>query len=191
MMRIAQIIAPIKSLGPGERIGLWVQGCHRNCEGCISPEYQGESGTDIPTTLLAQIIKDIQLREKIDKITISGGEPFEQPEELKNLLREIREGFSDVLLYTGFELKEIALGLCGESGKEALEYIDVLIDSPYIDALNNKESALKGSDNQVIHFLNKAKEKEYLDYIKRGRIVENKVINGMIYTIGIMNRGGE
>ena len=189
-MKIAQIIAPIKTLGPGERIGLWVQGCHRNCKGCISPEYQGEHGTEIPVPVLIKMIKDIQARERIDRITISGGDPFEQPEELNELLCGIRDVFSDILVYTGFELREIETGLCGTSGKKALDYVDVLIDGPYVEILNNS-SALKGSDNQVIHFLNKTKEKEYTDYIEQGRTIENIVINGTLYTIGIMNRGVE
>ena len=38
------MLAPIHSLGPGERVCLWVQGCGRGCPGCISPELQPRFG---------------------------------------------------------------------------------------------------------------------------------------------------
>ena len=40
---------PVTSLGPGRRVVLWVTGCAKHCEGCMSPEMQDpEAGKAIP-----------------------------------------------------------------------------------------------------------------------------------------------
>ena len=39
-LSIARIYYPVKTLGPGNRIGIWTAGCPRRCSGCISPELQ-------------------------------------------------------------------------------------------------------------------------------------------------------
>lgn len=37
-MYIARILYPVKVLGPGERIGIWMDGCEHGCIGCSNPE---------------------------------------------------------------------------------------------------------------------------------------------------------
>ena len=39
-LSIARIFYPVKTLGPGNRVGIWTTGCLRGCQGCISPELQ-------------------------------------------------------------------------------------------------------------------------------------------------------
>ena len=37
-MYVARILYPVKVLGPGNRIGIWVSGCNHRCKGCSNPE---------------------------------------------------------------------------------------------------------------------------------------------------------
>ena len=37
-MYIARILYPVKVLGPGNRIGIWFNGCIHHCKGCSNPE---------------------------------------------------------------------------------------------------------------------------------------------------------
>ena len=37
-MNVARILYPVKVLGPGKRIGIWLCGCDRECFGCSNPE---------------------------------------------------------------------------------------------------------------------------------------------------------
>lgn len=43
-IRIAQTVRNVAVLGPYSRFGLWVQGCRRNCPGCVSPDTHSLSG---------------------------------------------------------------------------------------------------------------------------------------------------
>ena len=161
-------------LGPGRRYIIWTQGCFRRCFRCASPELQPiEQGFTIDIeTLAQQIINSYD----IDGITISGGEPFLQAKELGNLLSRVLRVRPElnVILFTGY--------------KFVLNFVDVLIDGEYIDGLNDNKG-LRGSSNQVIHFLSSRllPYKELLEEGKRKR--ELHVINEtQLLTIGIADK---
>lgn len=134
----------VTKLGPGIRFILWTQGCARCCKGCMTPMSQdGDSGRIISVFDLADII----IQSGRDGLTISGGEPFLQAQalyELVNLIRAKRD--IGIIVYTGYTLDEILqskdLYMC-----RFLEQIDLLIDGPYIEELNDGMN-LRGSSNQ-------------------------------------------
>ena len=37
-MNVARVLYPVRVLGPGRRVGLWLCGCQRACPGCSNPE---------------------------------------------------------------------------------------------------------------------------------------------------------
>ena len=84
-------------------------------------------------------------------MTISGGDPFEQPREIFSLLENIslldlKDG---VIVFTGYTIEEIKKDPQLES---CLKYIDLLIDGKYFEDLRIS-SGLAGSSNQQFHFL--------------------------------------
>lgn len=92
-------------------------------------------------------LADIIIQSGRDGLTISGGEPFLQAQalyELVNLIRAKRD--IGIIVYTGYTLDEILqskdLYMC-----RFLEQIDLLIDGPYIEELNDGMN-LRGSSNQ-------------------------------------------
>lgn len=187
-MLIARILSPVHSLGPGDRVCLWTQGCKKRCKGCISPELQPYSGNEIDEDLLAKILIQVARKNNCTGITISGGDPLEQSQALLKLLTLLRNEFDDILVYTGFELQHIQDGLVGIDAKKCLDYLDVLIDGKYIDELNYKDCVLKGSSNQNIHFINKGLAPIYAEYMKQGRILESFVHNQNTIVTGIFNK---
>ncbi|MCD7822665.1 MAG: radical SAM protein [Oscillospiraceae bacterium] len=187
-MLIARILSPVHSLGPGERVCIWTQGCHKACQGCVSPELQPFSGNEISESKLAKIISQVAEKNSCTGITISGGDPFEQPEALRRLLEPLSEGFRDILVYTGYTLEEIKSGSLGESARECLEYIGVLIDGRYVDELNSPDCVLRGSENQKIYFLNKSLEPVCREYMKQGRILESFSHGDTTIITGIFNK---
>ena len=91
-MYIARILYPVKVLGPGNRIGIWLSGCVHKCKGCSNPElWDFDKKYNVSVPVVMKLIKTISLKNTVDGFTITGGDPFEQADELKILLRNIRE----------------------------------------------------------------------------------------------------
>lgn len=183
-MKISRILYPVHSLGPGERVCLWTQGCSKNCKGCISPEMQPFCGTEVDEEKLAKMLAAACCNH--GELTISGGDPFEQPEALFSLLTHARGSFSDILVYTGYELDE--LKALGDAALKSLELIDVLIDGRYVEELNFPDCVLKGSENQIIHFFNNTLRAKYEDYCSKGRTVEYFSHGKETILTGILNK---
>jgi anaerobic ribonucleoside-triphosphate reductase activating protein len=143
---LSRLHFPITALGPGRRVGIWLQGCSLHCPGCISADtWRPGRGR----TTVASALETMRpwLREA-DGVTISGGEPFEQPGALLAVLRAIRADFGgDILVYTGFEPGHIE-GLL----QRADGLIDALMTGPYRNDLP-QTLPLRGSDNQALHLL--------------------------------------
>lgn len=143
-IRVAQTIRNVTVLGPYLRFGLWVQGCVRNCAGCVSPDARSLSGgyeRDV-----GELAEEILLIPEIEGITISGGEPFLQSQALYELLQDIkRKRDLGVIVYTGYSFSEI-------SKDPLVELCDALIDGEYVKEMDDGLS-LRGSKNQKLIFL--------------------------------------
>lgn len=185
-MRIGRILSPITALGPGRRIGIWFQGCSKKCKNCISPEFQSyDNKKNIPLEVLVALIVDEINRHKCDGITISGGEPFDQNEELLLLLKGIKGLSEDILVYTGYQYEHLYKNI---TMRECLNYIDVLIDGPYVDERNIINDGLRGSDNQRIIYLNESVRDRYEEYISEGRKLQSFMHQDKVVVVGIQNR---
>ena len=134
--------------GPGLRAVVWFQGCSLGCPGCFNhathdPQGGYESHTE---TLAAEILA---VSDQIEGISISGGEPFQQPAALLELLYRLDGSHLSCLVFTGYTLPEVnRLPL----GPEILRHLDVLIAGRYA-AGQHLGHGLLGSANQQIHLL--------------------------------------
>lgn len=180
-MQIDRIYYPVKTLGYGKRIGIWTIGCKRKCRNCSNPELWEENpDKDIPVKTITDII--LKYKDNIDGITITGGEPFLQPEELFSLIEKTREmGIEDILIYTGFSFEELTEN---PVTKKITEISGVIVDGEYIDELNNN-IGIKGSLNQRVIVINKSLSERYKDFAVARR--QSEIINngGKIMSIGI------
>lgn len=129
--------------GPGLRLAVFVQGCDRQCPGCHNPESQPRDGGTIWDIL--DVVKKITPLTR--GVTLSGGEPFDQPLECLDIVRAARWRGLDVWAYTGYTFDELRkdylkrLLLCN---------VDVLVDGPFIKELQSYTLKWKGSSNQRI-----------------------------------------
>ena len=80
----------------------------------------------------------------MDGFTITGGDPFYQPDALRELLPLLETISPDILVYTGYLREELP--------EDILQHIAVLIDGRYVQE-NNRGEVLRGSDNQRIIIL--------------------------------------
>ena len=85
-VRVARLLAPVTVLGPGRRLGLWVQGCGLACPGCASRDtWDPAEGLEIPVAELADRITRTVVAEDLTGLTITGGEPTDQGRALASL----------------------------------------------------------------------------------------------------------
>jgi anaerobic ribonucleoside-triphosphate reductase activating protein len=181
-MQIDRIFYPVKTLGYGNRIGIWTYGCEHHCYRCSNPELWDECPEkDVDIETITKQIKP--LFSKADGITITGGEPFYQADGLFELSAAIKNlNFDgDILVYTGYTYDEL---LNMGYGLKTLKFIDVLIDGKYVDAMNDNVG-IRGSANQRIIIINRHFSDRYsnADNGKRNNQILN--LNGLLISIGI------
>jgi len=148
-LNIHSILPRSRANGPGSRTAIWFQGCPLHCPGCFNPDtHPFEPRILISAEALAeQLVAD---QGKIEGLTISGGEPFEQAAGLLNLLSRVRAATPlSILVFSGYTLSELKNMPLGSA---ILAHIDVLIDGRY-NATRHLARGLRGSANQRIHLL--------------------------------------
>jgi len=190
-MLVAYVLYPIKVLGPGERIGIWLCGCNRRCKGCVTPQLQEfRQEKQISVDKLCEMVFSILDKYPVDGVTISGGEPLEQAEELLEFLKKISLRIEDILLYTGYTLEQLYKKNM-EMTKSILKYLSVLIEGEYIENENNGH-ALKGSDNQNIYYKSQEMREVYERYIEeqmKRKCLQTFQVSDGFFTIGIPEKG--
>ena len=94
----------------------------------------------------------LNLDQPFAGITISGGEPFDQPHALQILLQGLAQQKPswNIIVYTGYKLSGIKADQTGKS--ELLKFIDILSDGNYQQDIPPIHP-LTGSGNQSIHYL--------------------------------------
>ena len=154
---LSRLHFPVTTLGPGRRVGIWFQGCSIRCLGCVSADTWAEGRG---ATTVDSVVKAVEpwLREA-DGITISGGEPFDQPQALQALLRAIpRSSSQDILVFSGHPFEKLASDPSVSTGR-----IDVLISDPFLDG-TSQTLPLRGSDNQRLHLLTDLGKQRFARY---------------------------
>ena len=184
-MNLARILYPVQVLGPGNRIGIWLCGCNRACKGCSNPElWIQRDEFEIDVANVASLIRKVAESHIVDGFTISGGEPFQQADELLLLLSYLTPISTDILIYTGYRLEELR-ALNSESVNGILDSAEVVVDGAYIEDLNDN-SVLRGSSNQQIHILNPDHEDLYRKYLAntQNQIQNFNTVDGVV-SVGI------
>ncbi len=182
-MYLDRVIYPVTALGPGNRVAIWTVGCNRKCEGCANPElWERHPEQLITADKLAEYLN--AMKDKgIDGITLTGGEPFYQAEELVEMLDKLAFK-ADIMAFSGYKIDEIR---ADSKMKKLLDKLDVRIDGEYIEDLNDGVSARSGSTNQTIHFLNPKVKESYLKYMEGGRQIQNFMYDYKTVSVGIHN----
>lgn len=153
-MRYGQIRKYDVANGPGIRTSLFVTGCPFNCEGCFNREY-GEKTAGKPWTQKQEdeIMEYLKL-EQVSGLSVLGGEPLAQDYNLLKLLKRAKkEAKKDIWLWSGFCFEELT-----SKQKKVLEFVDILVDGPFILAEKDYRLKFRGSKNQRIIDLKRTKE---------------------------------
>ena len=188
-MNIARILYPVKVLGPGNRIGIWMCGCARGCKGCSNPElWRQRPEYEITPEKAFMLIQAISSANVVDGFTITGGEPLDQAEELAKLIQLVKPVSDDILVYSGYLLEELQ-DRKDKWVQSILKNMAVLIDGAYVEDLNDN-SVLRGSSNQQIHVFKRNYADSYHDYVMTSHNqIQNFTLNDGIVSVGIHHKG--
>lgn len=134
--------------GPGVRVSIFMQGCSFNCKNCFNPETHDFAGGKEFTEETIDRVLELCDKDYVKGLSILGGEPM-HPKNIQGtteLAKCFKEKFPEknLWVWSGFtfdkDLKD----------KEALKYIDVLVDGQYVDELHNPKLEWRGSSNQRV-----------------------------------------
>lgn len=147
--RLSRVIYPVMTLGPGYRLGVWMQGCTIGCAGCMSLDTW-DPAAGVPSdveTIVREFAAAVSANElPVNGLTLSGGEPFQQPDAVVQLVTCFRESFpgSDVLAFSGLRPDVLR-----EQYGPILDLIDAVVAGPFVRQLAIDDH-WRGSSNQTL-----------------------------------------
>lgn len=133
--------------GPGIRSTLWVSGCNHQCKGCQNPEtWDKNSGNLFTNDTMDQILDSLRY-PYIRGLTISGGDPLYPSNRgtVTDIVKKVKEIYpdKDIWVWTGYLYKEV-------HHLDIMNYIDVLVDGPFILEQRDITLPYSGSPNQKV-----------------------------------------
>lgn len=146
-MRIANVIPVTEVEGPGRRSAIWVQGCSIRCPGCCNPEYlEAGGGEERDPEELAATLAAVET----EGLTLLGGEPLDQPEEVLRLIRAYRRSSRGIILFTGHTWEQVQ---ANPQWRAIVEQCDLVKAGPFERARWPDARRWIGSANQTLHFI--------------------------------------
>lgn len=147
-MRYSKIRKMDISNGPGVRVSIFMQGCTFHCKNCFNSEtWDFEGGKEFTDDTVEEIL-NLCGQSHIKGLSILGGEPMHpnNAEGTAKLAKAFKEKYPDktVWMWSGFSFDKDL------KDKEALKYVDVLVDGTYNNDLHDPTLKWKGSSNQRV-----------------------------------------
>ena len=103
-----------------------------------------------------------------DGVTILGGEPFDQPEGVAELIMRLKENSLHITVYTGYTL-EILVSKNDEQISQILNMTDLLVDGPFVRELSTDAGEYRGSSNQRLIYQPYLAMKDLQSHLKHSR----------------------
>lgn len=143
MIRIAGTVNDSIVDGPGFRFSVFAQGCRHHCIGCHNPNTHDFAGGEIVDT--DELIACMAHNPLLDGLTLTGGDPFEQPEACARLAEGARALGLTVWAYTGYTWDELM-----EDPKKIglVQACDVVVDGRFDLGQRTLDLRFRGSKNQ-------------------------------------------
>jgi anaerobic ribonucleoside-triphosphate reductase activating protein len=185
---------PVSVLGPGKRLGIWLQGCSIGCKGCVSQDtWERDPGRDMTVAQLLDWCRETATGG-FDGVTLSGGEPFDQPQALAALLEGLMRWRTrskldfDILCDSGYPHATLQ-----KNHAKILAKLDALIPEPYIDA-KPLTHIWRGSSNQPLIPLSARGHRKYAPYLNTladtaAKRVQTMLDGARVWYVGIPGRG--
>lgn len=156
-LRVLDIVGGTTVDGPGLRTSIYFAGCTHHCPGCHNPQsWDADGGTEMTIDEIVKIVEDNDFN-----VTLSGGDPLMNPENMALLARRLKENGRTIWCYTGYTYEQIA---GNERFTPLLEMIDVLVDGPFIEAKRDISLRFRGSSNQRLIDLHRSRSGQIAEW---------------------------
>ena len=122
--------------------------CEFHCKNCFNPEtWSFENGKEFTQGTIDEVL-DLCDHDYIKGLSILGGEPM-HPKNIEGttkLAKAFKEKYpnKNLWMWSGFKFDE------NLKDKEAMKYVDVLVDGRYVDEMHNPKLKWRGSTNQRV-----------------------------------------
>ena len=173
-MRYADITTCDIANGKGLGVVLWCQGCSLNCPGCQNPgTHSPLDGREFTSREKELIFAELN-KSQISRFTLSGGHPLE-PYNLPvctELCREIVSEFPEIQIwcYTGYRWEDV-------KDLEIMDYIDILVDGPYMEPLRDISLPWRGSTNQRIILVQESLARDKVVLLDPQAVSDTRMLN--------------
>ena len=129
--------------GPGKRLLIYLKGCSIHCEGCINQHlWPFEGGTMMNSSDILEICK----KERLEGITIHGGEPLDQANGLYDVINAIKDEKYTAILFTGYLKKEL-----NNEQLKVWNISDIVVAGRFKIKKRNVNLQFRGSTNQRVY----------------------------------------
>lgn len=153
-IRIAGYINESIVDGPGIRFTVFTQGCIFNCPGCHNIDTHDLNGGYLSDT--DNLINLLSKSFLATGLTISGGEPFLQPEAVLDLIIKAKPLVQNIIIYSGYTYEELVkFAKTNPIYATILSKADYLVDGRFIQEKKDLTLEYRGSSNQRIIDLHK------------------------------------
>lgn len=161
MSNYHEIIKNDVANGEGVCVSFFVQGCPHRCEGCFNEEtWDFNSGYTYTPHTKWEIIEAIGANGLERNFCVLGGEPLaiQNIKMTEEVIQAVRYAYPKIkiFLWTGYQFENL-ISNSNKATQNILDYIDVLIDGPFVESLKNLSLNLRGSSNQHIYMKNNGK----------------------------------
>ena len=162
-IRLAGIIFESLTNGKGLRKIFFSKGCKHNCKNCHNESMNSFDGGELLD--IDFLVNSVLDTPYLKGVTFSGGDPFYQAKAFAEFAIKLKKHNINIWCYTGFKYEElIKLSEKDDGIYNLLHHIDVLVDGPYIEELNDGTTRYRGSKNQrIIDVVKSLKENKMID----------------------------
>jgi anaerobic ribonucleoside-triphosphate reductase activating protein len=144
--RVHAVVGRSLANGPGTRMVIWSQGCTLGCVGCFNPATHDPAGPAAVRPVGELVEEALAAVGDIEGVTLTGGEPLEQPEAVAAFCHQLKVRSSlGIIILTGFTRGEID----GDAARSAAAaHADLVVAGRY-NARRHLGRGLRGSDNKT------------------------------------------
>ena len=152
-MNYASILKCDIANGMGFRVSLFVSGCGRKCPGCFNQQAQDPTyGSRFDRAAKKKIFAELD-KDYCKGLSLLGGDPMSKLADNRKVViefcKEVKEKYpnKDIWMWTGYTYEEL---VADDTAKEIFDYIDYVVDGPFIEEKKDLSLRFCGSSNQRI-----------------------------------------